>query len=40
MEGINENAPASGQLAEGAKENTQIEYSIIDQKSANKLLTA
>ena len=28
MEGINKNAPASGQLAEGAKENTQIDYSI------------
>ena len=31
MEGINENAPASGQLAEGAKENTQADYSTADQ---------
>jgi len=32
MEGINENAPASGQLAEGAKENTQADYSTAGQK--------
>jgi len=32
MEGINKNAPASGQLAEGAKENTQADYSTAGQK--------
>ena len=31
MMDINENAPASGQLAEGAKENTQADYSTADQ---------